>query len=255
MARLAVRHHLAVGEHGFERQHVVLHGAVAHRIGARGARRRHAAERGVGAGIDRKKQAAVAQMLVERLARHAGLDDAIEVLGVHREHAVHVAEVEADAAAWRVDLAFQRGAGAEGHHRHAVRWRIAARSPAPLRWLAETPLRRAADWRSRWWYGRAARAPPATSPAGCRSARRALRSRQSAALRSCVLRCGASTSAMSRPYAFPRCYTQAFNRRIGGASPAGQASLLSAWRRLLPNLLHPARLIRHSRAHERPPCT
>ena len=59
-------------------------------------------------------------MLVERLAGDAGLDDAIEVLGVHREHAVHVAEIEADAAARRIDLAFQRGAGAEGDHRHAV---------------------------------------------------------------------------------------------------------------------------------------
>ena len=38
-----------------------------------------------------------------------------------REHAVHVAEVEADAAARRVDLAFERSALAEADHRHAVR--------------------------------------------------------------------------------------------------------------------------------------
>jgi hypothetical protein len=52
-------------------------------------------------------------MLVELLARDPGLDDAIEILGVNREHAVHVAEIERDAAARRVDLAFQRSAGAE----------------------------------------------------------------------------------------------------------------------------------------------
>jgi hypothetical protein len=35
----------------------------------------HAAERGVGAGIDREEQAGVAQVLVELLARDAGLHD------------------------------------------------------------------------------------------------------------------------------------------------------------------------------------
>ena len=111
---------LAVGEHGVERQHVVLHGAVAHRIGARGARRRHAAERGVGAGIDREEQALVAQLLVELLAGDAGLDHAVEVLGMDGEHAVHVAKVDRDAAERRVDLALERGAGAERDHRHAM---------------------------------------------------------------------------------------------------------------------------------------
>ena len=64
--------HLAVREDRFEREHVVLHGAVAHGIGAGATRRRHAAERSVGAGIDRKEQALIAQMLVELLARDAG---------------------------------------------------------------------------------------------------------------------------------------------------------------------------------------
>ena len=54
------------------------------------------------------------------LARHAGLDHAVEILGVHREHAVHVAEVERDAAPRRVDVAFERGAGAERDDRHAM---------------------------------------------------------------------------------------------------------------------------------------
>ena len=111
---------LAVAAHHFQRQHVVAHGAVAHRIGAGGAGRRHAAERGVGAGIDREEQALVAQMLVERLAGDAGLDHAVEVLGMDREHPVHVAQIDADAAGGRIDLPLQRGAGAERDHGNAV---------------------------------------------------------------------------------------------------------------------------------------
>ncbi|MET3238410.1 putative intracellular protease/amidase [Bradyrhizobium japonicum] len=59
-------------------------------------------------------------MLVERLAGDAGLDHTVEILGVHREHLVHVAQVDRDAASGRIDLALQRGAGAEGDHWHAV---------------------------------------------------------------------------------------------------------------------------------------
>ena len=62
MARRAVVIDATVGHHGGERQHVLAHGAVAHGVGARGARRRHAAEGGVGAGIDREEQALVAQI-------------------------------------------------------------------------------------------------------------------------------------------------------------------------------------------------
>jgi hypothetical protein len=39
-----------------QRQHIVAHGAVAHRVGAGRPRRGHAAERSVGAGIDREEQ-------------------------------------------------------------------------------------------------------------------------------------------------------------------------------------------------------
>ena len=114
-------HQLAIRQHDLQRQHVVLHGAVAHGIGAGAARRRHAAERGVGAGIDREEQALVAQVLVERLAGDAGLDHAVEVLGMHRQHPVHVAEIDRHAAVRRVDLALERRAGAERDHRHAMR--------------------------------------------------------------------------------------------------------------------------------------
>ena len=111
---------LAVAAHHLERQHVVAHGAVAHRIGAGRPGRRHAAQRGIGAGIDRKEHALVAQMLVERLAGDAGLDHAVEVLGMDLQHLVHVAQVDADAAGRRVDLPLQRGAGAERDHGNAV---------------------------------------------------------------------------------------------------------------------------------------
>ena len=113
-------HQLAVRHHYFQRQHVVLHGAVAHRVGARAARRRHAAERGVGAGIDGKEQALVAQLFVERLAGDAGLDHAVEIFRVHRQDPVHVAEIDRNAAERRVDVAFERGADAERDHRHAT---------------------------------------------------------------------------------------------------------------------------------------
>ena len=115
------RHQLAVRQHDFQREHIVLHGAVAHGIGAGAARGRHAAERSVGAGIEREEQALVAQMLVELLARDAGLDHAVEVLRIHRQHAVHVAKIDRHAAMGRIDMALERRAGAEGNDRHAVR--------------------------------------------------------------------------------------------------------------------------------------
>ena len=73
----------------------------------------------IGAGIDREEQARVAQMIVELLARDAGLDHAVEVGLVHGEDAVHARQIERDAAERRVDVAFERGAGAERDHRHA----------------------------------------------------------------------------------------------------------------------------------------
>ena len=124
----------------------------------------HAAESyRIGAGIDREKQALIAQIFVELLAatatpgsrrRNRGSS------GVHREYFVHVAEIERDAATRRVDLALQRGAGPERNDRHAFRPRTAGPPVARRRCFAETPPHRAADWRSRWWYERAVRAPP-----------------------------------------------------------------------------------------------
>ena len=80
---------LAVGHHRGQRDDVVAHRAVSDGIGARGPRRRHAAEAGIGAGIDREKQPGIAQMGVQRLPRDARLDLAVEILGVDGEHLVH----------------------------------------------------------------------------------------------------------------------------------------------------------------------
>ena len=112
--------HATVGEDGFEGEDVVLHRAVADGVGARGAGGRHAAERGVGAGVDGEEQTLIAQVFVELLAGDAGLDGAVEVLRVDREDAVHAHQVERDAARGRVDVAFERGAGAVGDHGHPV---------------------------------------------------------------------------------------------------------------------------------------
>ena len=114
-------HQAAVGGHDLQRQHVLAHRAVAHRVGARGARARHAADRGVGAGIDREEQAGGAEIFVELLARDAGLHDDVEVGLVDLQHLVHAAEIERDAAVGRADMAFERGAGAERDDRRLVR--------------------------------------------------------------------------------------------------------------------------------------
>src|SRR3954454_22035374 len=91
---------------------VVLHRAVAHRVCAGGAGRGHPADRGVGAWVDWEEQALVAQIFVELLARDAGFDNTIKIFRMHAENAIHVAEVERNAALRRIDVAFERGARA-----------------------------------------------------------------------------------------------------------------------------------------------
>ena len=109
-----------VGQHDGEPQHVVAHRAVAHRVGARGARRGHAADRRVRARVDREEQAGVAEMGVELLAGHPRLDPDVEVGGVDLEHAVHPRHVDRDPAFERGDMALERGADAERDHRRPV---------------------------------------------------------------------------------------------------------------------------------------
>ena len=61
-----------------------------------------------------------AQVLVQKFAGDAGLDHAVQILGMNLEDPVHVAEIDRDASTRRIDMPFQRGAGAERDHRHLV---------------------------------------------------------------------------------------------------------------------------------------
>ena len=71
-------------------------------------------------GIDREEQAGVAQVRVELLAGDAGLDGGVEILGMDGDDPVHPGEVERDAAGQGGDMTFERGAGTERDHGHAV---------------------------------------------------------------------------------------------------------------------------------------
>ena len=110
----------AVGEHHGQGEYVLAHRPVAHCVRARSSRGRHAAQRRVGTRVDREEEAGVADVLVQRLAGHAGLDDRVEVFFVHCEHLVHLRQVDADAALDRKGVAFERSAHAVRDHRHAV---------------------------------------------------------------------------------------------------------------------------------------
>jgi len=118
-ARAGADHLAAAGDH-FQRQHVLAHGAVAHRVGPRGARGRHAADGSVGAGVDREEQARGLEGFVQLLAGDAGLHRHRQVVGVDRQHLVHPVDVDADAAAHREQVALDRRAGAAGDHRGGV---------------------------------------------------------------------------------------------------------------------------------------
>ena len=110
----------AIRGHHAQRDHILLHRAITHRIGAGRAGRDHAAERGVGTRINREEQALVAQVQVELLARHARLHHAVKILGMHRDNCIHHRSIDANPAIGRVDMAFQRGAGAKRDDRHAM---------------------------------------------------------------------------------------------------------------------------------------
>ena len=104
----------AVRHHRLEREDVLSDGAVADGGGAGGAGGGHAAQRGIGAGIDGEEEPGVAQVLVQALAGQAGLRGAEQVLGGDRKQPVHPREIEADAALDGEVLSFQRTGGAVG---------------------------------------------------------------------------------------------------------------------------------------------
>ena len=68
-----------------------------------------------------KKRPVIAQGRVELLAGDAGLDHAVQVLGMDGQDPVHAGEVDGDAALQRCHVALERGAGPERDHRHAMR--------------------------------------------------------------------------------------------------------------------------------------
>src|SRR5262249_13974471 len=78
----------------------------------RAARGSHAAERRIGSRVDRKEEAGAVQLAIELLARDSGLHAAIQVLAIYLQDAIHLAEVDADPAAHRGNVALERGADA-----------------------------------------------------------------------------------------------------------------------------------------------
>ena len=144
LARAAAgAHDAAVGRHDREAEHVLAHRAVAHGVGAGRARRRHAADRRVGARIDREEQARALELGVELLARHARLHAAVEIGRIDLEHLVHLRQVDAHAAVQRRHVALERRADAERDHRHARRVAQAHDGGDLLVACAGTPRRRA----------------------------------------------------------------------------------------------------------------
>ncbi len=72
--------HAPVGEHRLERQHVGAHLPVAHRRRAGRVRRRHPAERRIGARVDREEEAVLADGPLEREPGDARLHRRRQVL-------------------------------------------------------------------------------------------------------------------------------------------------------------------------------
>jgi hypothetical protein len=110
----------AVGGDDGHAENVFAHRAVAHGRRAGGAGGGHAAEGGVGAGIDGEHQAVLFELGVEGLSGDAGLHAAVEVVGLDGEDAVHAGQIEGDAAPDGLDVPFHGGAGTEGHDGRGV---------------------------------------------------------------------------------------------------------------------------------------
>jgi len=63
------------------------------------------------------KQSPVAELRIERDARHAGLNPAVHILRVHGQHAVHLGKIEANAAIHRLDMTLERCSRSERDQR------------------------------------------------------------------------------------------------------------------------------------------
>ena len=119
--------------------------------------------RRVGARVDREEQAGALDLFVELLARDARLHGHRQVLGVDRQHLVHAADVDADAALHRQQMAFERGADAERESPARRTGSPASRRRPRPACSRRTPRRPAAAPRRTTRRGRAARAPPSRS--------------------------------------------------------------------------------------------
>ena len=116
LARAATgANHPPVGKDHRETQHGFAHRAVADGRGARRARRRHAANRRIGAGIDPEVNAGVGQRLVELAVRDAGFDLAVEIVGADTQHTIHARQINRNATVDGVDVPLERGPDAERH--------------------------------------------------------------------------------------------------------------------------------------------
>ena len=112
--------HRSVCEHDLEREHVRAHAAVADGRRPTRVRRRHPAERRVGAGVDREPQPVLGNRDVQLAAQHARLRACLQIAGQHLEHAVQSREVERDRAGRGDHVTFERRSGAEGDDGDAV---------------------------------------------------------------------------------------------------------------------------------------
>ena len=112
-------HHAPAREHDLERQHVRAHTAVSHRCRAACIRRRHAAERGVGARVDREPEPVRANGRLELRTRHAWPDRRREIVRTNRDDLVHPRQIEADPTVQRDHVPFEARARTERHDRHA----------------------------------------------------------------------------------------------------------------------------------------
>ena len=109
-------------QHDFAAQHIVGGHAVFQAMHAAGILGDIAADR---AGYLRRWIGRVIETLICHSIGNseigdAGLDHAVEILGMDGEDPVHAQQIDRDAAAGGVGVALERGADAEGDHRHAV---------------------------------------------------------------------------------------------------------------------------------------
>ena len=108
----------AVGQDNRQSEHVLAHRAIADGRRSRCACGRHAADGGVGSGIDREHQPGVAQGFLQLKPRDARFDGGVEIRHADAHHAIHVAKGNRDAAFHSVHVAFERRACTERHNRH-----------------------------------------------------------------------------------------------------------------------------------------